>query len=186
MAALYNRLFSGHLFDRDSEAPPVERGELSYAVEDYLPALPEMRSMYAEHYAEVAVLQDKLKLDPDYERYEALDRAGNLHLVTVRHNGELVGYYLAVVSMHLHYKTILCSSDDIFFLRKDFRRGFAGAHLFTFVERTLKARGVKIFVNKAKRHVFSGGAAGGVGRLLEALGSTEFERSYIKWIGDDQ
>ena len=158
---------------------------LTYQVEDYLQALPEMQRLYQAHYEEVGVLHDKFTLDPDYGRYQQIHAANGFHLVTVRAQGELAGYHLSFIMMHLHYRNEKIAVDDLFFLSKEHRSGFTGVRLFKEAERTLKARGVQAFINKAKRHVKSGDEEEyGVGKLLEALGFQEFERSYIKWIGD--
>jgi len=157
---------------------------LTYQVEDFARVLPELKQLIGQHYDEVAVLQDKIPLDPDYARYDQLHRSGVLHVTTARADGELVGYHIAIISTHLHYKSTVVASDDLFFLKPEHRQGFAGVRLFKEVERTLKARGVKVCVNRAKRHVKVGHHQETVGRMLEALGYEEFERNYIKWIGD--
>ena len=157
---------------------------LTYQIEDAFAALPEMQRLLEKHYDEVAVLQDKIPLDPDYDRYRMLHAAGALHLVTVRADGELVGYHLSIVSRHLHYKSTIVANDDLFFLKPEHRRGYTGVRLFKEVEKSLREKGVQVITSRAKRHVKVGYIQSTVGRILEALGFREFERTYIKWIGD--
>lgn len=122
-------------------------------VEHYSDAIPEMRDLYPDHYQEIAVDQDAIKLDPNYETYLKLDRLGMLHLVTARNEaGRLVGYHLAILDYHMHYQDCYVAKSDIFFLKKDYRTGTNGIRLFRFVEQELRRIGVMKFFTGCKTH----------------------------------
>lgn len=143
---------------------------LSYRVESWADYWPEAEKLWPVHHAEVALDQEMIPLDVDKERYEALDAAGHLHIVTARDDeGRLQGYHLSVVSNHLHYRTTLHAVLDVFWLHPAHRRGLAGYRLFRVVRDTLRARGVVKHVQGCKRHL-------DVSPLFARLGYTEIER----------
>lgn len=128
---------------------------------------------WPDHWREVALDRDAVPLDPDVDAYDSHADTGVLHVVTVRKDGEVVGYHLSIVSPHLHYKSTLCAFVDIYWLRPDCRQGLTGLNLFKEVERTLKARGVVKVYSGTKRHLDAG-------VLFERLGWTEAERLFTK------
>lgn len=103
---------------------------ITYQVENYLEALPEIKEHYQAHWEEMAMYKDKIPLDMDYSKYEFLAKQELLHLLTVRADGELIGYHISVVSPHLHYKSTLHAMCDIYRLRPDMRKGMTGVRMF--------------------------------------------------------
>lgn len=152
---------------------------LTYQVEKYSDALPEMRTLYNDHWLELGTNHDVIKLNMDYKRYEALDAAGVLHLVTVRNHGDLIGYYLSIIMPHLHYADVLTSFGDIMYLQKQYRRGFSGVRLLKFAEESMRAIGVKWIFSGSKLHF----EEGRLGKVLELLGYTAREVQYTKYLG---
>ncbi|MDN7881243.1 hypothetical protein [Burkholderia aenigmatica] len=149
--------------------------QLTFAVEPYAQAIDEMRLLYPAHWAEIALNKDVIKLDPDYERYDALDRAGMVHVATARADGQLVGYHIFVLMTHLHYRQSYTATSDITYLRPQHRRGFNGMRFLRFAFESLKPLGVqRIYTNCKMHHDF--------GRVLERLGFVEAERIYTKVI----
>jgi len=146
--------------------------QMRYAVEPYQEALAEVRDLLEEHWREVALDHDAIKLEPDYERYAAIDADGKLHLCTARIGGELVGYHLSIVHSHLHYKSSLTCFTDVFFLRKEYRNGLAGYKLLKFFRDSVRKRFKvqKIYMSMKLTHE--------IGPLLERLGFKPIERVY--------
>lgn len=151
---------------------------LTFAVEPYLEALPELVALWQDHWEEVATDKDKVPLDVDLAAYASHDRAGILHLVVARAAGRVIGYHMTLVRTHLHYASTLCGFTDVYFLDAKYRQGDAGIRLFRKVEQTLKARGVKKLYTGTKTHK-------DLGRLFEALGWTQTETLFTKYIGED-
>lgn len=95
------------------------------------------------HWAEAALDKDVIKLSILPENYAACDEKGILHIVTARYGGKMVGYFVANVVTHPHYKEAgLMAFTDMYFMHPDYRRGGYGAKLIIAVEASLKERGV--------------------------------------------
>jgi hypothetical protein len=149
---------------------------ITYQVEPWSKALPEMMGLWPAHWDEIATDKDKIALDPDLEQYAQLDAAGKLHVITARKNGELVGYYIWIVGYMRHFRTTLAGLGDLYWLRKDCRWGFAGIRLFLTSERHLKSLGVKKLFSVATTR-------NDTGAIFTWLGWMKTETVYCKWIG---
>lgn len=147
--------------------------KITFQVESATALIEEIRPLLQAHYEEIARHRDKIALNPDYSRYEEMDRQGLLHAVTVRDEGRLVGYYISFVVPHLHYMDHLMALNDIVFISKPYRKGFTAIRMFKFAEASLRARGVsKTHINIKLAHDF--------GPVLERIGFVEIERIYEK------
>lgn len=139
--------------------------------------LHEAVSLLGEHYEEIAEFKHLLVLDPDYSRYEEVEKRNGLRVITARENGRLVGYIVFFIYKHLHYKSVLVASDDIHFICKEKRAGSVGIRLFREGERALRAAGVKFILVRCKaKHDHS--------RIFEHLGYRPFDIMYAKELGD--
>jgi N-acetylglutamate synthase-like GNAT family acetyltransferase len=129
------------------------------------------------HWAEAALDRDKIKLSIKPENYQVCDENGILHIVTARDRTKMVGYFVANVVIHPHYKEAgLMAFTDMYFIHPDYRRGGTGAKLLLEVERTLKERGVvKIYISTKVHENKSA--------LLKALGYKPADLSFTKMIG---
>lgn len=110
--------------------------------------MPEFPVIFAEHWREVAMDHNVIPLDPDWQRYASMEVSGNLHTMTVRDDGVLIGYYNAVVSTHLHYKNSLTAWSDLVYLLPAYRNSGRGlvSTGYTLLRRTnamLKKLGVQ-------------------------------------------
>lgn len=149
---------------------------VTFAVEDWFAVKDEMAHLWPKHWAEVAVNKDVIELDPDFDTYAAFAKAGMLHIVVARKEGQIVGYHFSVVRPHLHYRRSLSAFTDIYYCSPEHRTGRTPLRLFQFVEETLKAKGVQKMFTGTKLSLDAG-------RLFEHMGWTETERLYIKLIG---
>jgi GNAT superfamily N-acetyltransferase len=133
----------------------------------------EVGGLIEAHWREIALHQDKVPLDPDWELYEVLDTMGRLVIFTARVGGELVGYSAFILAQALHYKTLQVAESDVFFLREDCRKGLAGARLFRYAEDRLREHGVGNIVYRVK-------VSRAVSPLLNRMGYQEIERVHSK------
>lgn len=147
---------------------------VTFHVERLADCLPEMKGLLAQHWQEIALDKDTIPLDPCYDEYLQLERFGMVHVVVARSLGKMVGYHVAFVRPHLHYRSTLSALVDIYFISPECRGG-SGIKLFRFVEASLKQRGVKKIFTACKLHKDISG-------LLTHLGYTEHERLYTKVI----
>lgn len=148
---------------------------LVFQVEDYPDIEPELVAIYPEHYDELAVNKHRKKLSPIYEVYHDLARAGMLHIPTARDavTGELAGYFIFFIRQNIHYRDIRTAYNDIFFLRKAYRRGHNGLRFVRFVLDSMQARGVDEVYCGTKLH-------NDFGPIFERFGFAPIERVYTK------
>ena len=130
------------------------------------------------HYKEIALNQSKVKLNPDWDVYRALENEGKLRIFTARDNDTLVGYFVVVVGVNMHYKDHTFACNDIIYLHKDYRKGFAGIKLIKFAKKCLTEDGVSVLTINTKVHQ-------PFDRVLERLGFNLIERVYSSYLQGD-
>lgn len=151
---------------------------ITYHVETLDQCLAEGKEYFQAHFEEVATAKEKLGApNMDIEAYYAMERVGQLHIVIAREEGKIIGYLLAFIRPHLHYKHILTAIYDVYYVNPEHRKGFVAIKLFKEAERTMKARGVKRIFSGTKKHK-------DMSRLFEYMGWKEVETLHSKWIGD--
>lgn len=155
---------------------PDTRFGTVYAVERWKDLRAEMLPLLEQHWREVALNHAQVPLDIDEAKYRQLDESGALHIVTVRKDGVLVGYHVAVVATHLHYASTLHGITDVYWIAPERRHGVTALRMFERVERELKALGVVKLFTATKLHLDQGA-------LFEHMGYKPVERLYAKMIG---
>ena len=155
---------------------------INFQVESVTAILEEVKPLLEEHWREIALYQDQFPLNPNYEKYKALDSMGMVHVVTARvgvmghgssSKGELIGYYISFVMPHLHYQDCIIAINDILFLKKEHRHSRAGYGLIRFAEQELKKIGVHRMIMHIKLdHDIS--------PLLKRMGFTATEWNFEK------
>lgn len=146
-----------------------------YQTEPWATFKVEARELFERHWREIALNHAEVPLDIDHERYDALASAGGLHVLTVRRAGVLIGYHIAIVSGHLHYRSTLHGITDVYWIAPECRHGVTAVRMFQAVERELKRRGVRKLFTATKLHLDQGA-------LFEFLGYNPVERLYAKLI----
>jgi hypothetical protein len=148
--------------------------------------LEELKPNFNPHWAELALNQDKVPLDPQYPVYLEREQAGQVLCVVLREAGKIIAYFVGFVAPGLHYQTCLTLQMDIFWLHPDYRDGdslnaierdMVCMQLFEEVVREAKRRGVLRWFAGSKWHKDAS-------RVFEALGMVESERYYTQWLGD--
>lgn len=151
---------------------------ITYQTETLDECLGEIELLLQEHFEEVATKKDKLGAPRmDVEAYYAMEQAGQLHILTVRKDGRVIGYHVSFVRPHLHYVHVLTGITDVYYLMPEYRKGSTGIKLFQEAEKALKARGVQRIFSGTKKHK-------DMGKIFQFLGWSEVESLYSKWIGD--
>lgn len=149
---------------------------IEYKEETYDQVIDEIKPLLEDHWEEIALHKDTIKLNPDYDKYEKMFKSGQMRIVTARDDGKLVGYCILMLYHHIHYKDQFMAMDDIFFIAKDYRKGLTGVKLFIKTEEIMKQYGVKKLSMNVKVHQ-------DVGPIFERLGYKETERMFTKMIG---
>ena len=121
---------------------------VSFKVERWADALPEMKILFPEHWEELALDRDKFPMDVCNERYLQCEAANALLLVTARAGRRLIGYYVGMLLPHLHYQSSgMMLHSDMYFVLKEFRNG-VGAKLLMCVQDAAQKRGcVKMYLS---------------------------------------
>lgn len=145
--------------------------------ESFEEGLNELQVLLPIHWEDLALNKDKVPLDPIYDIYIDRERKGELIYVTVREDGDLIGYFIGFIAPGLHYKTCLTCTMDIFYIHPDHRKNGAGGMLFEFVEKKLKARGVQRWYCGSKNHKSTEW-------FFEKIGFKPIETYFSKWLGE--
>jgi len=129
------------------------------------------------HWEEIALNKDKIKLNPDWDAYDNLEQVDKLKIFTARDDNKLVGYFVVIVGVNIHYKDHLFASNDIIYLSPEHRKGFTGIRLIKFAEKCLKQDGISVLTINTKVHQ-------PFDRLMDFLKFRKIERVYSKYLGE--
>jgi len=141
---------------------------------------PDLPAMIQSHWHEIAEDQNEIPLDPDWDRYLALEEQGLFHCRVARRggNGMLVGYCNWFVMPHLHYRSTIYATDDLFYVDPEERGGRVGYELIKGCEPHLKELGVKRLIIHDKPAFRDGRLE----KLFEHMGYRLWERRWTKVI----
>ena len=116
---------------------------MDFARELLCEVVQEVQPLLVEHYDELTLNKQVVKLDPMWSEYALLEQLGRFVVFTARNEGELVGYSAYFVTKHLHYAGLTCAQNDVLFLRRDHRRGTTAIRFLDFCEQQLREQGVQ-------------------------------------------
>ncbi|QDP54904.1 MAG: hypothetical protein Unbinned3065contig1002_6 [Prokaryotic dsDNA virus sp.] len=146
---------------------------MQFATESLYDVMGEVAPLLCEHWEQIALDKDTVKLSPDWDVYKFMQDHDKLHITTVRQEGELVGYVVYLISRSLHYVDEVFAEGDLFWLSPQHRKGSAGLKMFKHAEAALRGKGVTKVINKVKLHF-------DVGKIFERMGYQPIERVYAK------
>ena len=149
--------------------------EIFIGEENYSQCLDEMKAMYPMHYSELGVTNSKFPLNPDYSKYLALERSGILILCTARRFSELIGYVQGLIVPNMHYVSCNEATEDIYYLKPEYRKGWIGVRLLKEFERACVRHGANRIRISTKVHLDNS-------ILLKFLDYTFTEKVYTKVI----
>ena len=146
--------------------------------QEFLPTVKsDIQYLLKEHWEEIALNKIKIRLNPDWDAYESLEQQGKLKIFTARDGETLVGYFVVLMGVNLHYKDHLFAANDVIYLSAKHRKGLTGVKLIKFAETCLKQDGVSVLSINTKVHrPFD--------KIMDYLGFNLIERVYSKYIGD--
>jgi len=111
---------------------------MKYQVETVQECLIDMADLHEMHYAEISTHKELKKLKPDYDAYLELELNGNLRVMTVREDNNMIGYCVTFIQPHIHYIDCTYALNDILFIHPDHRGGTVGYRLIKEAIRDLK------------------------------------------------
>ncbi len=125
---------------------------ITYHEEDPTILFHELAPLLTDHFDELCATKE-FSLEPDFEAYNRLYKAGCLRAMTCRKASELIGYIIFTVSPHLHYRSCITAFEDLYYVKKEHRKGRTGIKLFQFAERVLRKSGVNRIIMHTKVHL---------------------------------
>ena len=102
---------------------------IEFAIEPVLECREEMLLLLDAHYEELTLNKHIVKLNPDWEEYDRREKLNKFVLITMRLDSKLIGYSAWFVDRHIHYKDLLVATNDVVFLKKEYRSGMNGIKL---------------------------------------------------------
>lgn len=127
---------------------------ISYQQEQIENTWSELEPLLHEHYKEVAMFQDKIKLNPDKAFYEHAQDAGRVYLHTARttKDRQLIGYAATMVHVNPHYQDHTYAVNDVVFVLPEYRDGQVAPTLVAMVESDMKRLGCSVMTFHMKEH----------------------------------
>lgn len=122
---------------------------ITYKVEPVLLCKNEMLELLNQHYEELTLNKHVIKLNPDWAEYDRREKAGKFVLITMRDKTTLIGYSAWFINAHIHYMDLIVASNDVLYLKKEYRTGMTGVKLLKKSEEIIKALGA----NKLTWHI---------------------------------
>lgn len=154
----------------------AEAPRLTFEVESWAEYSRDAAKLWERHWREVGLDHDRIPLGINAQTYQQIEANGCLHILTMRVDGQLVGYFLAFLMVNPHYKDAgLMAQTDVYWIAPEHRKG-NGAKLLVEAERTLRARGVKkMYLSCKVQHDHS--------EFFEALGWRKTDYVFAKILG---
>ena len=150
---------------------------ITYQLEDLNDMLEELKPLLEDHYLEIAMYQEHIKLNPCYDTYKELQKSGVLKVYTARDGDKLVGYSLYFLKTNLHYSDHIYAVNDIVYIDKDIRGGVVAFDMLAFAEDSLIDHGVSVITMHMKTFA-------AFETLMECLSYDRAEIIYTKYLGD--
>lgn len=148
---------------------------ISFQEEPFSLAYEDASKLLSKHWEELAVNKDERPLNVDTEGYLKAEEAGMLKVLTLRDNGNLIGYSTFFIRGNLHYKTWINAVCDIYYVDPNYRKYGLGLAFFKDIVVYLKKMQVNsIYVHDKLSHSHS--------ELFQALGFKAIEQTYEKVI----
>jgi GNAT superfamily N-acetyltransferase len=125
-------------------------------------------------------------LEPDVDRYAAMQAYGSLRVFTARWHGRLVGYLAYMVHSGLHYSTLTFASEDVVWIDPEVRASRVASDLFSYAEECLREENVDRILQHCRVQDLPGVYRFlfriGIGPFLRLLGYTPVDIVFCKRI----
>lgn len=113
---------------------------ITYQVEEWPDVVEGLKPLLEKSWQELDIFdKERFSLKPGWELYQILYDNKNLHVVTARDNNKLIGYYVSIISFHMHHIDTLVADNDSLYLLKEYRKGLTGYKLIKFAVEQLKS-----------------------------------------------
>lgn len=122
---------------------------LTTYIESFIAHREELEPIFIIHAREISEhIKQGISLEPDWKKYKRLEEAGELIFVSLRKEGELVGYMTAFIGPALHYRGCIQVAQDLIFVIPSYRGNqdgqYGGDMLIKKMKAEAKKRGAKL------------------------------------------
>lgn len=145
---------------------------IHYKAKRFSESIGEIKELLDNHYDELSVTKN-YPLNPDYDFYMEVDKQGNVRTALCYDDEILIGYIIYFIGLNLHYKDCLLATEDIYYLKPEYRKGTTGIKMFKFAEKYLKTLGVNMIKYSTKVHMDNS-------KLFEYLDCKLIEKVFVK------
>jgi len=128
----------------------VSKTEIRLATVDEM--LAEATTLFEEHYEEIALNKQVMKLKPDEITYRQMEEMRKIFILSARQNDVLIGYSVNFVTNHLHYADLKLAQNDLLFISKEQRGGRVGLKLIRETEKHATSLGCKLMLWHCKEN----------------------------------
>lgn len=109
-----------------------------------------IQNLFIEHREEVTTHKHIMILNPDMDKYRKLEEQGVLLILAAYAEDKLVGYSVNFINNNLHYADLRMCTNDLLFVKKEYRNSSIGFKLIKETERMARERGAGIILWHAK------------------------------------
>lgn len=102
------------------------------------------------HWKELANYPDKIKLNPDIDKYKFMQQNNVLKNICVYNESKLIGYCVLFCTPHPHYKDDVFVSVDVFYVDPEYRSGTIGIRLIKETEKVARSIGASVLLYHTK------------------------------------
>ena len=149
---------------------------ITYEVGNAKECFNEIQRLFQDHYEEISLLKD-YELKPDYARYFSIHEKDMLQVILCKDDDKIVGYIVFFICKHLHYIDCVLATEDIYYLKPEYRKGRTAIKMFKFAEQYLKSLNVDMIKYGTKIHSDNTS-------LFEYMGYSFTEKVYTKMLKD--
>ena len=128
----------------------ISKTEIRLATVDEM--LAEATTLFEEHYEEIALNKQVMKLKPDETTYRQMEEMRKIFILSARQNDVLIGYSVNFVTNHLHYADLKLAQNDLLFISKEQRGGRVGLKLIRETEKHATSLGCKLMLWHCKEN----------------------------------
>ena len=157
-----------------SQLAPLRSGSYTFQAERVSAAIAELEPLHRAHWHETEDYRRGLKFNPDYEWGLTAEASGEYLLLTMRHEGELVGNFGLTFSTSHHTQTKLAQEDTLF-IAPAHRVGRAFLRFIEFGETAAKVFGARELRLTTK-------LTNKVGEMLPRLGYRHYANQFCKFL----
>ncbi len=86
----------------------------------------ELPELFYAHWVELESHLAECPIDVDWERYLKAENLGKLHILTVRDNVVLIGYFFCYVDTSAQSRLVKRAVSDLLYLKPEYRRKLSG------------------------------------------------------------